>query len=69
MATTPSTERLDPWADLGAVSDLSDHLQTVNLYATSFPNALTMLTELEAAAGRLRNFVVPELERMKAGYR
>lgn len=56
MANTPSTETLDPWADLGVVSDLSDHLQTVNLYANSFPNALTMLAELEAATGRLRNF-------------
>ena len=56
MATTPSTTGVNPEEELASVSELAQHLQTVNLYANTFPNALSMVTELEGALGRLRAF-------------
>jgi hypothetical protein len=56
MAPTPSTTGVNPEEELASVSELAQHLQTVNLYANSFPNALSMVTELEDALGRLRAF-------------
>lgn len=53
---TPSTTGVNPDEELSRVADLADHLQTVNLYANTFPNALSMITELEDATAKLRAF-------------
>lgn len=56
MVTTPSTTGVNPEEELAAISELADHLSTVNLYANTFPNALSMITELEDSLARLRAF-------------
>jgi hypothetical protein len=49
-------EGINPEEELARVAELSDDLQVVNLHANTFPNALSMVTELEDSLGRLRAF-------------
>jgi hypothetical protein len=57
MTPKPSpVEGINPEEDLAVVAELADHLQSVNLHANTFPNALSMLSELDGAVGRLRVF-------------
>lgn len=56
MPPTPSTTGVNPEEELATIAELADHLQTVNLYANTFSNALSMVTELEGSLGRLRAF-------------
>lgn len=56
MATTPSTTGVNPEEDLATVAELAGHLDHVFLDATSFHNALSIVTGMEDALGRLRAF-------------
>jgi hypothetical protein len=56
MAKTPSTTGVNPEEELAAFSELADHLSHVFLEAREFPNALSMVTELEESLARLREF-------------